>query len=100
MEFKMMKNRIEPIRERIYTDEDQFMQFRYSFGTEIEERRWQWVVIGAETGNSKGKVIPQKEWIMEIANVCREYGTPVFMKESLRELMGDDFRQEFPWREK
>ena len=26
-----------------------------------------------------------------------EYHIPVFMKESLRDLMGDDFRQEFPW---
>ena len=22
---------------------------------------------------------------------------PIFMKESIRGLMGDDFRQEFPW---
>lgn len=86
---------VEPIRERIVTDEDQFMGFEpYTSG---ERKRWEWVVIGAETGNSKSKIIPQKEWIQEIADVCREYGTPIFMKESLRELMGDDFRQEFPW---
>ena len=88
---------IEPIREHILTDEDQFMQFRYAFGTEIEERRWEWVVIGAETGNQKSKVVPEKEWVKEIAYVCKLYGTPIFMKESLRELMGDDFRQEYPW---
>ena len=56
-----------------------------------------WVIVGAETGNRKGKVIPKKEWIMEIADHCRNAGTPLFMKESLREIMGDDFRQEFPW---
>ena len=28
---------------------------------------------------------------------CDLCGVPVFMKESLRELMGSDFRQEFPW---
>jgi hypothetical protein len=27
-------------------------------------------------------------------------GVPVFMKESLRELMGDEVVQEFPWEEK
>ena len=86
---------IEPIRERIKTDEDQFMEFRYGDG--VEQKRWKWVIIGAETGNSKRKVIPQKAWIDEIMDICRYYDTPVFMKESLRSLMGDDFRQEFPW---
>ena len=56
-----------------------------------------WVIVGAETGNRKDKVIPKKEWIMEIADHCRNAETPLFMKESLREIMGDDFRQEFPW---
>lgn len=56
-----------------------------------------WVIIGAETGNRKGKVVPRKEWIDEIAEECKCCRTPIFMKESLRELMGADFRQEFPW---
>lgn len=56
-----------------------------------------WVIIGAETGNRKNIVKPQKEWIDHIAYMCKEQGTPVFMKESLREIMGDDFKQEFPW---
>ena len=56
-----------------------------------------WVIIGAETGNRKGKVIPEKKWIDEIVEECEYIGTPVFMKESLREIMGEDFKQEFPW---
>lgn len=56
-----------------------------------------WVIIGAETGNRKHKIAPQKSWIEKITTQCDEHGTPVFMKESLRSLMGDDFRQEFPW---
>lgn len=56
-----------------------------------------WVIIGAETGNRKGKVISERAWVQEIADTCAKVGTPVFMKESLRELMGSDFRQEFPW---
>lgn len=88
---------IEPIREKIYTDEDQFMEFVQTPNGEYERRRWEWVVIGAETGNSKHKVIPKKAWIDDIVHECEYYGTPVFMKESLRELMGDDFKQEFPW---
>lgn len=56
-----------------------------------------WVIIGAETGQRKNRVIPKKEWIMNIAKLCRYYHVPVFMKESLRDLMGSDFRQELPW---
>ena len=56
-----------------------------------------WVIVGAETGNRKGKVEPQKEWIDEIAAECKRRRKPLFMKESLRGLMGADFRQEFPW---
>ena len=56
-----------------------------------------WIIVGAETGKRKGKVIPKREWIEHIAETCRRSRIPVFMKESLRELMGEDFRQEFPW---
>lgn len=56
------------------------------------------VIIGAETGNRKGKVIPQKSWVDEIVNLADESGIRVFMKGSLREIMGDDFRQDsLPW---
>ena len=56
-----------------------------------------WVIIGAETGNSKNKVIPERKWVDEIVDACAKVGTPLFMKDSLREIMGGDFRQEFPW---
>lgn len=56
-----------------------------------------WIIVGAETGNRKNKVVPQKSWIDEIVSAAKKAGTPVFMKDSLRELMGDGFKQEFPW---
>ncbi len=56
-----------------------------------------WVIVGAETGSRKDKVAPQKEWIDEIAAECRRCRKPLFMKDSLRSLMGAGFRQEFPW---
>lgn len=56
-----------------------------------------WVIVGAETGTRKNKIVPKKSWIEKIATECAKYGTPIFMKESLRDLMGDDFIQEFPW---
>lgn len=58
------------------------------------------VIIGAETGNRKGKVIPKKEWIQSIVEQCDKAHVKVFMKESLRYLMGDEFRQDkLPWYE-
>lgn len=57
----------------------------------------EWFIVGAETGNRKGKVVPERAWIMKILEACRKAGKPLFMKESLRELMGADFVQEFPW---
>lgn len=56
-----------------------------------------WIIVGAETGNRKNKVRPEKDWLGGIVNGCAEHNIPLFMKESLRELMGADFRQEFPW---
>lgn len=56
-----------------------------------------WIIVGAETGNRKNKVIPHKAWIDEIVSTAKKAGIPVFMKEALRPIMGGDFQQEFPW---
>ena len=56
-----------------------------------------WVIFGAESGNRKNKVIPQKEWVDNAVQMCRNIGAAVFMKDSLREIMGGDFIQEYPW---
>lgn len=56
------------------------------------------LIIGAETGNRKGKVIPQKEWIDSLVAQADAHNCVVFMKESLRKIMGADFRQDkLPW---
>ncbi len=52
------------------------------------------VIIGAETGNRKGKVIPKKEWIDDIVKQCDKAKVRVFMKSSLKDIMGEDFRQD------
>lgn len=57
----------------------------------------EWVIIGAETGKRRGKVTPEKAWVDGILSQAQKRRVPIFMKESLRELMGDDFKQEFPW---
>jgi len=55
-----------------------------------------WVIIGAETGNRKGKVIPEWKWVAHIANDCFEQGIPVFMKSSLNKVMESHLLTEWP----
>lgn len=56
-----------------------------------------WFIIGAETGNRKEKVVPKREWIENIVDYARSVGKPVFMKDSLKPIWGDDLITEFPW---
>lgn len=53
-----------------------------------------WLIIGAETGNRKEKVIPDRDWIDPLLTL----DMPIFLKDSLKPLYGDnleDWRQ-FP----
>ena len=56
-----------------------------------------WVIIGAETGNRKGKITPKREWVENIVNYCREKNVPVFIKSSLKDIWGEPLIQEYPW---
>lgn len=59
--------------------------------------RVHWFIIGAETGNHSGKVVPDPEWIVEIVRVADMFGIPVFMKDSLFPIVGEDnMRRDFP----
>lgn len=56
-----------------------------------------WIIIGAETGNRKEKVIPKKEWIDKIVIQANVYNIPIFMKDSLIPIVGEEnMRREFP----
>ena len=58
----------------------------------------QWVIVGAETGNRKEKVIPEKKWIEGLVDICKREGIPLFMKDSLIPIIGEEnMRREFPW---
>jgi len=57
----------------------------------------EWVIIGAETGNRKEKVTPKKEWVDKIVAIAKEDEIPVFMKNSLLSIMGEEnMLREFP----
>ena len=63
---------------------------------EFHIRGADWVIIGAETGRRKDKVAPERKWIEDIVNKCREGNIPVFMKSSLADIWGEPLIQEFP----
>lgn len=59
----------------------------------------QWVILGAETGNRKDKVIPRREWVDQITAFCVENEIPVFYKDNLRKYFPDLPASAFPWKE-
>ena len=53
-----------------------------------------WIIIGALT-NSRKKIVPQKEWIDRIVTAA-DGKIPIFMKGSLKDVMGADLTQQYP----
>lgn len=45
------------------------------------------IILGAETGNRKEKVIPKKEWIENIIKFCKEYNIELFLKENIKKYL-------------
>lgn len=56
-----------------------------------------WIIIGAETGRRKNKIVPRYDWIKEIALEAGRSGIPIFMKNSLIPIVGEaNMQREFP----
>lgn len=54
--------------------------------------RWlDWLIIGAQTKPYKP---PKIEWVQEIVEACDKASIPVFQKDNLKTLLGDNLRQE------
>ena len=57
----------------------------------------QWVILGAETGNRREKVVPRREWVDQIVQFCAENEIPVFFKDNIRAHFQDLPPSTFPW---
>lgn len=68
----------------------------YDIGERIGSIRAEWVIVGAETGRRKDKVIPKREWVDHIVSYCDRNNIPLFMKSSLADIWGEPLIQEFP----
>jgi protein gp37 len=55
-----------------------------------------WLIVGAETGNRKGKITPEPEWIETILNEARGWHIPLFMKINLAPYWPDKLLQDSP----
>lgn len=55
-----------------------------------------WLIIGAESGNRRGKIKPEPEWIRHIEWTNEQI--PIFMKDNLKPYLSEDMNllQEFP----
>lgn len=62
----------------------------------IEVPRCKWLIVGAETGRRKDRVVPKREWIKSIVEDCRKFDIPLFMKSSLVDIWEEPLIQEFP----
>lgn len=70
---------------------DDLAYYAHSYG-------YQWVIVGAETGNRKDRIIPEVEWIKKIVKDCKLRNIPVFMKDSLISIIGEEnMLRQFPW---
>lgn len=51
----------------------------------------EWIIVGAETGNRKGKIAPKPEWIANIVETAKITQAAVFLKDSkeMRTAAGD-----------
>jgi len=61
-----------------------------------------WVIVGAETGNRKGKITPDGDWLEEIYDLCKQIRIPLFpviplfFKNSLKKIWGETLPREYP----
>ncbi len=55
-----------------------------------------WIIVGAETGNRRERVVPELAWLQGIYDFAREHGIPLFFKDSLRSLWPGELPREFP----
>lgn len=66
------------------------------FGDALKSGLVKWIIVGAEAGRRKDKVVPKRDWIEQIVEDCRKYDIPLFMKSSFAEIWGEPLIQEFP----
>jgi len=60
----------------------------------------EFIILGAETGDRPGKVVPANDWIEPVVYYARQTGIPVFMKDSMAGVWDGTLITELPWKGK
>lgn len=92
------KERIQALREHIHGGH-YHVTFEPMFDNigDVDLSGVEWVVIGTETGRRKNKSVSRPEWVWNLTDQAKALGIPVFMKEDLLPVMGEDqMIQELP----
>ena len=92
------KERIQALREHIQSGH-YHVTFEPMFDNigDVDLSGVEWVVIGTETGRRKNKSVSRPEWVWNLTDQAKALGIPVFMKEDLLPVMGEDqMIQELP----
>jgi protein gp37 len=55
-----------------------------------------WVIVGAMTGPKAVAHQPRRKWVQAIVDQCRAAGVPVFLKNNLQAIWGQELIQEYP----
>lgn len=53
-----------------------------------------WIVLGAQTG--PGAVPPDREWVQDLVDCCRDFDVPIFMKSNLAAVWGKELIRQWP----
>jgi len=65
-----------------------------------EALRDNWIIMGAETGSRTNRVSPERSWVEPYVEFCQKNNIPVFMKDSMKPIWGEDIITELPWNKK
>jgi protein gp37 len=92
--------RIEELK-RVLPVSHKFVSFEPLHGpiTAADPGGIEWVIVGAETGNRKSKILPELEWIIDLVESAEKADVPVFLKDNLPEEIGSALGshiQDFP----
>jgi len=69
------------------------------FQGDFRLKRMDWIIVGAMTGPGSKERQPKPEWVHSITEIADEHQIPVFMKDSLIPVVGEEnMRREFPWK--
>ena len=85
---------------KTYPNHIKFISFEPLLGDPVMSKEMfeniNWIIIGAESGNRKGKIEPRKEWIQRLLSASVKHDLPVYMKDNLKPYWKNYYEKEFP----